>query len=116
NGDRLRIDRATLRIDVFMEGAAGRKLVDQLDTAELDDAILARVQPRRFRIEYDLAHRFAPCPQDACRRRTRQASAGRFLRLAPSQFIDNFRDPTARGIHALSRIDEEVRAAALFRV
>lgn len=50
------IDGAALRVDEFMEGAAGREPVDQLDAAKLDDAILAGVEAGGFCIEDDLAH------------------------------------------------------------
>ena len=58
-GQRVGMDRPALRIDVEVEDAAGRKAVDQFDAADLDDAVLARVQPGRFRVEDDFAHRIS---------------------------------------------------------
>ena len=46
-------------IDVDVEGAAGREAVDQLDAADLDDAVLARIEAGGFGVEDDLAHRIS---------------------------------------------------------
>src|SRR5690606_22130120 len=56
---RLGMDRTAHRIDVGMKGATGREPVQKLDAADLDDAILARVEPGGFSIEDNLAHRIA---------------------------------------------------------
>lgn len=46
-----------LGIDVSVEVTAGRQMVDQLDTADLDDAMTGRrIEARRFRIKDDFAH------------------------------------------------------------
>src|SRR6185437_60833 len=47
-----------LRIDVAMEGATGRQVIEQLDAGDLDDTMsLGRLQPGGFGVEDDLAHR-----------------------------------------------------------
>src|SRR5690606_16566508 len=50
------MDRAALGIDVLVEGAAGRELVDHLDAAELDDPVLAGIKAGGFGVEDDLTH------------------------------------------------------------
>ena len=40
-----------------MEDAAGREAIDQLDAADLDDAVLAQVEAGGFGIKDDFAHR-----------------------------------------------------------
>src|SRR6185369_17841990 len=50
------IDRP-VRAQVAMKAAAGAAAIDQLDAADLDDAMaLLRLQPRGFRVENDLPH------------------------------------------------------------
>ena len=50
-------------IKVTVKAAAGRDVVDQLDHADLDDAIaVLRIEPGRFGIEDDLAHSCADSP------------------------------------------------------
>ena len=48
DGLRLGMDRPALRVDVDVEGAAGREAVDQLDAADLDDPVVARSRGRWF--------------------------------------------------------------------
>ena len=51
-----------LRVDVAVEGAAGRHVVDELDRADLDDPVAGvRIEPGRLGVEHDLTHRAAPC-------------------------------------------------------
>jgi hypothetical protein len=57
DGERVGMDGAALRVDVEMHRAAGREAIDQLDAAELDDAVLAGVEAGGFGVEDDLAHR-----------------------------------------------------------
>src|SRR5581483_5596331 len=46
-----------LRIDVSVEGGAGRNAIEELDAAELHDAVaLRRIKAGGFRIDDDLAH------------------------------------------------------------
>ena len=46
-----------LRVEIDVEGGAARNAVDQLDAAELDQAMaLARIEAGGFGIEDDLAH------------------------------------------------------------
>ena len=59
-GLRLGMDHAALRVDVVVEDAAGRKAIDKFDAADLDDAVLAGIEPGGFRIEDDFAHRITP--------------------------------------------------------
>jgi hypothetical protein len=47
------MDLAAVRIDVEMDGPAGREVIDQLDAADFDDAVLAGIEPGGFRIEDD---------------------------------------------------------------
>ena len=55
------VGHLALRVDVGVEGAAGRHVVDELDRAELDDAVAAvRVEPGGLGVEHDLTHRAAP--------------------------------------------------------
>ena len=56
NGQRIRVNRTALRIDVDMEGAAGGKAVVEFDAADFDHAVLARIKTGRFRIENYFAH------------------------------------------------------------
>ena len=53
---RLRMDLTALRVDVSMKAATGREAVHQFDAAELDDALVAPVQPCRLGIEDDFPH------------------------------------------------------------
>jgi hypothetical protein len=46
-----------LGIDVAMEDAAGRHVIDELDAADLDDAMpVIGIESRRLGVEHDLAH------------------------------------------------------------
>ncbi len=46
-----------LRVEVVLEGLAARHVVDQLETADLDDAVAgARIEPGGFGIENDFTH------------------------------------------------------------
>src|SRR6185312_10782407 len=66
-----------LRIDIAMEGAPGRQMVEQLDAGDLDDAVsLRRLEPGGFRIKDDLAH----AVQCAARESTAQAASRRSSR------------------------------------
>ena len=50
---------AALGIEIAMKSLARRYAVDQLDAADLDQAMaLERIKPRRFGIEHDFAHDF----------------------------------------------------------
>ncbi len=52
-----------LGIDMAVEDAAGRHVIDQLDAAELDDAVpVAGIETRRLSIEHDLAHAASASP------------------------------------------------------
>src|SRR5690606_16388313 len=53
---RFRIDRPAFGIDELVEGATGRKAVDELDTADLDDSVDPAVEARCLGVEDDLAH------------------------------------------------------------
>ena len=44
------------RVDVGVKFAARGDVVEQLDTADFDDAMIRGVEPRCFRIHYDFAH------------------------------------------------------------
>ncbi len=54
------MDLPSLGLDVVVEHTAGGETVDQLDPADLDDAVEPRIQSGRFGIEDDLAHRITP--------------------------------------------------------
>ena len=46
-----------LGVDVAMEDAPGRHVIDELDAADLDDAVaVGGIEPRRLSVENDLAH------------------------------------------------------------
>ncbi len=50
-----------LRIDIAMETLSGQLAIEQLDTADLDDAIAKpEIEARGFRIEDDLSHACFP--------------------------------------------------------
>ena len=59
-GLRLGMDHAALRVDVVVKHPAGRKPLEKLDAADLDDPVLAGVEAGRFGIKDDLAHRITP--------------------------------------------------------
>ncbi len=45
------------RVDVFLEGLAGRQVIDQFDGADFDDPVPGRrIESRRFGIQNDLSH------------------------------------------------------------
>jgi hypothetical protein len=55
------IGHLSFGIDVVMPDPPRGNAVDQLDAADLDDAVtVERIEPGRFGIEHDLAQRFAP--------------------------------------------------------
>src|SRR6516162_1883620 len=55
-GERAVVDLA-FRVQITMEGAAARAAVDELDTADLDDAVIELgLEPRGLGVEDDLAH------------------------------------------------------------
>jgi len=52
-----RVRHIAFGIEVAVEGAAGWKAIDQLDAADLDQAVArVGVEPRGLGVEYDLAH------------------------------------------------------------
>ena len=52
-----RLRHVAVRIEVAMPHPARRDAVDQLDTADLDDAMTGGgIEPRGFSVEHDLAH------------------------------------------------------------
>src|SRR5262245_15966218 len=52
-----RVWNVALGIHMAMPGASGGDAVEELDAADLDDAVsIERVEPRRLGIEHDLAH------------------------------------------------------------
>ena len=87
---RFGMDHAALRIDVVVKDAAGREAVDQLDAAELDDAVLAGIEAGGFGIEDDLAHRITP--QRRCISEAAQANEP-CPRLFPSSSRDDRNGP-----------------------
>ncbi len=60
DGLRLGVDHAALRVDVVVEDPAGRKALEKLDAADLDDTVLAGIESGGFGIKDDLAHRITP--------------------------------------------------------
>ncbi|MNT09072.1 hypothetical protein D3C72_1438390 [compost metagenome] len=56
NGKRVGMNLAIFRADIEMQRAAGRKVVDQLDTADFNHTVQLRLKARGFRIENDLTH------------------------------------------------------------
>ena len=70
DGARVGMDHAALRVDVVVKDAAGRKALEKLDAADLDDTVLAGVEAGGFSIKDDLAHRITPhrgCISEAAR-------------------------------------------------
>ncbi len=56
------VGHVALGVEVAMPHPAGRDAVDQLDAADLDDAMaVERIEPGRLGIEHDLAQRSFPC-------------------------------------------------------
>ena len=109
------MDRAALRIDVAVEDAAGREAVDQLDAADLDDAVLARIEAGGFGVEDDLAHRITP------RLRHDMPQALQASAAPPAAFPRAVRammawHRLARRIQACAGVDDEIGALALFGV
>jgi hypothetical protein len=90
-----------------MEGAAGRKAVDQFDSADFDDAFDPGIEPGRFRIEDDLAHRITPERQDVAASRS---GGARTQRVLPVSLGDDRLHWLARGFHAMAGVDDEIRA------
>src|SRR5687768_10494852 len=59
-----------LRIDVDVKRASGRDVIEELDAADLDDAVAGRIGAGGLRVENDLAQHGASsdsAPQDATR-------------------------------------------------
>src|SRR5262249_23699375 len=61
----LRFDgNIALGIEVELQGAAGGKMIHQLDTADFHDPVpVARFEPRSFGVENDLTHQASPVYQ-----------------------------------------------------
>jgi hypothetical protein len=53
------MDLAALRIDEDVKTPPGRETVDQFHAADLDDPVGPRIQPGRFRVKDDFAHRIS---------------------------------------------------------
>ena len=115
DGQRIGMHHAALRIDVDVEDAAGRETVDQLDAADLDDAVLAGIEAGGFRVEDDLAHRITPQREMHIR-----SGAGKsrpaVRRLFPVSSAMMACDRVARRIEAVAGVDDEIGALALFGV
>ena len=54
--ERLWVNLASLRVDVFMESTACGELVDQFHAADFDHTVLKPFQTGGFRIENDFTH------------------------------------------------------------
>src|SRR5271166_3630546 len=77
DGERI-FRHVTLRIHVPVKTPTGRDVVNQLDTGDLDDPMsLARIEARRFSVQYDFAHH-------PLRRGFRNARRRRWARRDPS--------------------------------
>ena len=96
-----------------MKDAAGREALEQLDAADLDDAVLAGIEASGFSIKDDLAHRITPlcgCISEA----TAAIEPRRAAFPVSSRMIGL--DRIARRSETSAGIDDEIGALALFGI
>ena len=96
-----------LRVDVGVEGAPGRELVDELDAADLDDAVArGRIGAGGLGVEDDLAHASASGP----------GRPGEHAARPPGKGTQDIADLALGGSKAAAGVHKEMRLFPLFRV